>query len=122
MNEERNVDRLRKSNGADGVHPEREDGSPLNGKKVVRVAFHPRVAGGKHESGDADGEQQKQRQDVETELLNRDRPVSTMRRRNAIITPAMTRKDAHTRPWKMTNPTIDSIANVFAGKPNTYVR
>ncbi len=42
-----------------------------DGEEVVGVALHPGVAGREHQSGDADGEQQDERQDVFAELLQR---------------------------------------------------
>ena len=69
--------------------------------EVVGVALHPRVARRQHQPGDADREQQDQRQEVLRELLQRRRAPSRMRRRMASITPAMTRNDAQTRPWKI---------------------
>ena len=43
-----------------------------DGEEVVGVALHPGVARGQHQAGDADREQQQQRQDVLAELLRRD--------------------------------------------------
>ncbi len=48
-----------------------DDGSGVkDGEELVAVAAHPGVAGGQHQSADADREQQEQRQDVLPELLN----------------------------------------------------
>ena len=71
-------------------------------EEVVGVALHPRVARRQHQAGHADREQQQQRQDVLRRTAARaTAPWSIIRRRNASITPAMTRNDDHTRPWKI---------------------
>ena len=44
-------------------------------------------------------------------------PWSIMRRRNASITPAMTRNDDHTSPWKMTKASADSTGKSCTGNP-----
>ena len=42
-------------------------------EEVVGVSLHPRVARGEHQAGDADREEEQQRQHVEPELLHGDR-------------------------------------------------
>ena len=49
-------------------------------------------------------------------------PWSIMRRRNASITPAITRNDDHTRPWKITKASADSTGKSCTAIPNTNVR
>ena len=89
-------------------------------EEVVGVALHPGVAGREHQPGDADREEQDQRQEVFAEAAARAAaPWSRMRRRIASITPAITRNDAQTRPWKMRKPTSESIGNANVGKPKT---
>ena len=41
-------------------------------EEIVRVPFHPGIAGREHQAGPADGEEQHERQDVLAELLQRD--------------------------------------------------
>ncbi len=49
-------------------------------------------------------------------------PSSRMRRRMASITPAITRNEAQTRPWKSKNPAIDSTGKVKVEKPKIEAR
>lgn len=49
-------------------------------------------------------------------------PRSAMRRRMASMTPAITRNDDQTSPWKMTKATTEWILKSCTANPNTYVR
>jgi hypothetical protein len=49
-------------------------------------------------------------------------PTSRMRRRMASITPAITRNDDHTRPWKSRSPSSDRVEKANVGKPKTTGR
>ena len=44
-------------------------------------------------------------------------PWSRMRRRIVIMTPAITRKEAQTKPWKITAARIPPIRKLNVGKP-----
>ena len=78
-------------------------------QELVGVPLHPGVADRQHQPGDADREQQEQRQEVLLEVLQARRPPwSRSRRCSASSTPAITRNDDQTRPWKMRWPTSES--------------
>src|SRR5581483_8187182 len=58
---------------AEGKPQQREDDGDRvqDGEKIVAVAFHPRVARGQEQAGDADREEQNQRQEILDEELHR---------------------------------------------------
>ena len=80
-----------------------------DGQELVAVALHPGVADRQQQPGDADREEQEQRQEVLLEVLQgggrRGRAAAGCR---ASSTPAITRNDDQTRPWKMRWPTSES--------------